>query len=94
MRRKVHKVTFHGEGAPIAMVFQCVDKQMTGCFGRDSSLWVFDKESTPGKFLKRNEREFDKITAIRWLPWAQKAMRAIEEQVMQEKITWVKLLLE
>ena len=44
-------------------------------------MWVFDKESTPGKFLKRNERKFNKIAAIGQLPQARDAMGAIAEQV-------------
>ena len=83
MRRKVHEATFRGKGVSIAMVFRRVNEQMTGRFGRDSGLWVFDEESTPGKFLKRNEREFNKITAIGRRPEAQKAMGAIAKRVIR-----------
>ena len=67
----------------IATVFRRVNEQMTGRVGRDSGLWVFDEESTPGKFLKRNEREFNKITAIGRRPDARKAMGAIAKRVIR-----------
>ena len=67
----------------VAMVFRRVNERMTGRFERNSGLWVFDEESTPGKFLKRNEREFNRVTAVGRLPKAREAMQTIADRVIR-----------
>ena len=64
------------------MVFWQASKQVTGLLRQDSGFWVFGKESTPGKSLKKNGREFSRITAVGRLPLAPGAVRATAKQVI------------